>query len=264
MKQITSKENAIFKDALKLTRKKYRDMSGRFLLEGLKPLEDALQLGIEIERVFIDSELADGICASEPWIAKADQAACLLDRKLFRELSDTETSQGVISIAAQPTLRQEDLDEVFSNGNVVVLDRLQDPGNIGTIVRTAEAAGYRAVVTIKGSADLYSPKVVRAAAGSLLRMPVLALGSAEQAVEILHGYGKRITVSCLEDAANCFETDLTNHIALVIGNEGRGVGRTFMESADIRVMIPMEGHIESLNAAVAAGILMYQAVGGKI
>ena len=146
----------------------------------------------------------------------------------------------------------------MKGSNIVVLDRLQDPGNIGTIVRTAEAAGYRGIIVTAGSGDIYSPKVVRAAAGSLFRMPVLQVDDSMEAVNMLRKMNKRIVTAALDTDIYYYQTDLTENIALVIGNEGQGVSEVFMESSDIKVRIPMEGSIESLNAAVAAGILMYQ------
>ena len=259
MKQITSRENAIYKDVLKLTQKKYRDRSGLFLLEGVKALRDAVQLDFDVRRVFIDAGKINALLAEETWIAELENSICVLDRELFRGLSDTINSQGVVSVIAKPSGSADDMSEAFAGGNVVVLDRLQDPGNIGTIIRTAEAAGYSGVAVIKGTADVYAPKVVRAAAGSLLRMPVVFLEDAASAAELLHEQGKKLTVTSLVDAQDCFEADLRTGIALVIGNEGQGVSQDFLDLADIRVKIPMKGQIESLNAAVAAGILMYQA-----
>ena len=259
MKQITSKENAIYRDALKLTRKKYRDASGLFLLEGIKPLRDAADMGIRPERVFIDEAKTDEITGQEDWLGKAGFDICSLTGDLFGRLSDTEHSQGVVSVVAKPEYGPDELKEKIAAGNICVLDRLQDPGNIGTIIRTAEAAGYGGIAVIKGTADIYSPKVVRAAAGSLLRMPAVHFETAGSAAELLHGLGKKIMVTCLEDAADYLDADLTQDIALVIGNEGQGVSREFMDLADLKVKIPMKGQIESLNAAVAAGILMYQA-----
>ena len=264
MKHISSKENAIYKDALKLTRKKYRDQSGLFLLEGIKALKDETGAAVDVEHVFIDELKYDELSENDAWIIGLEDRTCLLDNRLFRELTDTETSQGVVSVVRKPEISKDDFKKLSSDGNVVVLDRLQDPGNIGTIIRTAEAAGYAGIVAVKGTADIYAPKIVRAAAGSLLRMPVIQCDNARSASELLHEAGKKLTVTCLAGASNCFEVDLTKNIALVIGNEGRGVSREFLDLADIRVMIPMRGRIESLNAAVAAGILMYQSVGGKI
>ena len=258
MKTIKSKDNTTYKAAVKLLKKKYRDETGLYLLEGVKPLEDALDMGIKVKTIF----LCEGILKAE---AFPEEICMALDKKLFENLSDTGTSQGVIAVAEQQIYSKEDFSEKVNGsceqdikGNIVIMDRLQDPGNIGTIIRTAEAAGYRGVMMIAGSGDVYSPKVVRAAAGSLFRMPIIKAADADDAASVVKALGLKLTVTCLENAEDCFDADLTENIALVIGNEGRGVSERLMELSDIRVKIPMAGSIESLNAAVAAGILMYQ------
>lgn len=253
MKTIKSKDNNIYKSAVKLTKKKYRDETGLYLLEGVKPLEDAFDMGIKVRSIFV--------CEGTDRAVAFDEKMCMmLDKTLFAKLSDTGTSQGIVAVAEQRRYSFEDFAETVSakSGNVIIMDRLQDPGNIGTIIRTAEAAGYSGVIMIAGSGDVYSPKVVRAAAGSLFRMPVIKAADAHEAAKMARRMNMKLTVTCLENAVNCFDADLTNGIALVIGNEGRGVSESLMELSDIRVKIPMQGSIESLNAAVAAGILMYQ------
>ncbi len=251
MKKISSKDNSIYKSALKLTKKKYRDETGKYLLEGVKPVEDAVNIGIDIDTVFI----SDG---ADMKVNLPENITIGLEKKLFESLSDTKTTQGVIAVVRKKSYSENEFAEMTAGGNIVVMDRLQDPGNIGTIIRTAEAAGYRGIVMISGSGDVYAPKVVRAAAGSLFRMPVMFMPDASGAAEMFKRLGRKIVVTSLDNSVNCFEADLTEDIALVIGNEGRGVSESFMNCADIKVKIPMEGSIESLNAAVAAGILMYQ------
>lgn len=253
MKIITSKDNQIYKNAVRLTKKKYRDESGMYLLEGIKPLNDALDMGISVRNIFVCD--GTGNTADYP-----EAITAVLDRKLFEKLSDTETSQGVIAVAEKLCCDAQTFANKagFEGSNIVVLDRLQDPGNIGTIVRTAEAAGYKGIMVVAGSGDIYSPKVVRAAAGSLFRMPVFFSETSEKAVMILRQMKKRIVTAALDADRFYYQTDLTENIALVIGNEGQGADEVFMKSSDIKIRIPMEGSIESLNAAVAAGILMYQ------
>lgn len=253
MKIITSKDNQIYKTAFRLTKKKYRDEYGLYLLEGIKPLNDALDMGISVRNIFI----CDGIGNS---MSFPDKITAVLDRKLFETLSDTGTSQGVIAVAEKLCYDQESfgINAGTEGSNIVVLDRLQDPGNIGTIVRTAEAAGYKGIMVIAGSGDIYSPKVVRAAAGSLFRMPVIFAENSSEAVTMLRQMNKRIVTAALDADRYYYQTDLKENIALVIGNEGQGADEVFMKSSDIKIRIPMEGSIESLNAAVAAGILMYQ------
>ena len=129
---------------------------------------------------------------------------------------------------------------------------------MGTIIRTAEAAGYGCVLLMAGCTDAYAPKVVRAAAGSLLRMPILQENDIAETAGRLQALHRKIAVTSLEEAQDYRDADLGENVALVIGNEGRGVRQEFLDIADIKIRIPMAGSIESLNAAVAAGILMYQ------
>ena len=265
MKVITSRENSTYKNACKLLRKKSRDQSGRYLLEGMKPLRDALETGLMIEKIFAceGTDLPD-------WIP--EDRALYLEKNLFRALSDTVTSQGIIAVAEKPGLDAAAFLAAAGGspckgrpapGHIVILDRLQDPGNAGTIIRTAEAAGFSGILCVSGSVDLYSPKVVRSAAGSLLRMPVLTDVSEEEAIRLMRESGRQLTVTALEKAEDCFAASVQGPCALVIGNEGRGVSPGFLAAADVRLTIPMAGKIESLNAAVAAGILMYRISRGR-
>ena len=249
MKKITSKDNPEYKKALKLTRKKYRDREGLYLIEGIKPLEDALQTGCSIEKIFVtEGEENHGF---------PESITDIISPALFAELSDTETSQGVIAV-----VRQQDpsgAEKMLSGGGrLLVLDRIQDPGNLGTMIRTAEAAGMAGVVLLKGCADVYSPKVVRAAAGSLFRMDIFTGAEEELLIDKLKNFDRKIVVTALEGASEYTDVTYDNNCAIVIGNEGQGVSRGFLEHADLKIKIPMAGAIESLNAAVAAGIIMYE------
>lgn len=140
------------------------------------------------------------------------------------------------------------------------MDRLQDPGNIGTIIRTAEAAGYKGIIIVKGTGDVYSPKVVRAAAGSVLRMPMIKAEEPEDVSAFCKEHGKRLIGTSVRNAKPFYQVDLTNNVALVIGNEGNGMSSELEDLSCENIMIPMEGDNESLNAAVAAGIIMYQSI----
>ena len=256
MREIRSKDNRIFKRCEQLTVRKYRDQSGRYLIEGENLLAEAVKNQAQIETVLV----REGY--ERPIPPGLESKLFLLDAKLFDRLAQTMTSQGILAVVVKDDHRKEDF-LAASGGNFIVLDRLQDPGNIGTILRTADAAGYRLAILMKGTADVYSPKVVRAATGSLFRMPVVSMASAKELVEFTRAAGKKLTATCL-DAARCYyEEDLTHDIALIIGNEGNGISQELIESSDIRIRIPMHGNIESLNAAVAAGVLMYEAVRGN-
>ncbi len=256
MKVITSRENSIYKQTAKLLRKKSRDETGQYLVEGTKPLRDALEMGLMIEKIFacIGKE-------PEDWIPR--EKCILLEEKLFSGLSDTVHSQGIIAVVRKPQMDRESFLARTVGRPLAVLDRIQDPGNAGTIIRTAEAAGCGGVIALRGSTDPYAPKVVRSAAGALFRMPLLTEVSEEDLVLLTHDSGRKLVVTALEGARDCFTAQIPPDAALVIGNEGSGVSSGLLEAADLRVMIPMQGKIESLNAAVAAGILMYRITEGK-
>ncbi len=254
MREIKSKDNRIYKTCEQLLLKKYRDRLGKYLIEGENLLEEAVKNGAEVETVLLRRG-----CEKLP-NSLADRAF-VLDEKLFDKLAQTETSQGIMAVVAKPETDKADF--VGQDGNFIVLDRLQDPGNIGTILRTADAAGYRLAIVMKGTADIFSPKTVRAATGSLFRMPVVFLDSVSELREFTKAAGKKLVATCFDTQRYYFDEDLTNNIALVIGNEGNGICEEIIESSDLKIKIPMQGNIESLNASVAAGILMYEAMRDK-
>lgn len=254
MREIKSKDNKIYKTCEQLLLKKYRDRLGKYLIEGENLLEEAVKNGAEVETVLLRLG-----CEKLP-SSLADRAF-VLDEKLFDKLAQTETSQGIMAVVAKP--KADKADFVGKDGNFIVLDRLQDPGNIGTILRTADAAGYSLAIVMKGTADIFSPKTVRAATGSLFRMPVVFLDSVSELREFTKAAGKKLVATCFDTQRYYFDEDLTNNIALVIGNEGNGICEEIIESSDLKIKIPMQGNIESLNASVAAGILMYEAMRDK-
>ena len=256
MREIRSKDNKIWKRCEQLMMRKYRDRSGLYLIEGENLLDEAIRNHVRIETVLVREDCQKALPP------EAADKAFLLDARLFDKLAQTVTSQGILAVVAKAEVRKEDFIGL-PGSNFIVLDRLQDPGNIGTILRTADAAGYRLAILMKGTADVYAPKVVRAATGSLFRMPVVSMASISELVDFSRAAGKKLTATCL-DAQRCYyDEDLTHDIALVIGNEGSGVAPALIESSELRIKIPMQGNIESLNAAVAAGVLMYEAMRGK-
>ena len=254
MKEITSKDNRIYKACEQLLLKKYRDKFGKYLIEGENLVEEALKTGSQIETALVRA-------GYDKVPKELSDRTFVLEEKLFNRLSQTETSQGMIAVVAKPKTKKEDY--IGGTGNFVVLDRLQDPGNIGTILRTADAAGYALAIAMKGTADIFSSKAVRAATGSLFRMPVVFMDSNSELVEFTRAAGRKLVATCFDTQRRYFDEDLTENIALIIGNEGNGICEELIESSDIKIKIPMHGNIESLNASVAAGILMYEAIRGK-
>ncbi|MDD6043477.1 MAG: RNA methyltransferase [Eubacteriaceae bacterium] len=259
MREIISKDNRIFKDAMKLSQKKYRDREGLYLVEGENLVEEALNYGLA-ETIFISSSRLDYYRDKGLMAEKWEKLAFAVEPKLFDKLAQTETSQGILAVVRK---REYGIDNLISDdcgkNNYVVLDRLQDPGNIGTIIRTAEGAGYSGVITLKGTADVFSPKTIRAAAGSVFRNPIIHVEDNRELRKLCDRLGLKLVVTSFDTDKFYFDEDLSENVALVIGNEGNGVSGELMNMADVKIKIPMQGRLESLNASIAAGILMYEA-----
>lgn len=289
MREIASDSNRQYKLFQKLATKKYRDRYGLYLIEGENLIREAVQNGAKIDSVIVrddaaekylraDGPLADGLLAmagaltagSSRTAADAAQTGpqpeiFVLSGRLFAALALTETSQGVLAAVRMPQLSLANIgpDHLKPGSNVLVLDRLQDQGNIGTVIRTADAAGYKAVIALKGTADLFAPKTVRAAAGSLFRVRLALAETEEELLRFTRAAGKKLAAACPAGSRYYYEEDLSHDIALVLGNEGNGISGSLLEKADVKIKIPMSGSIESLNVAAAAAILMYEAVRGR-
>lgn len=249
MREIRSKDNKVFKECQKLSQKKHRDKEGLYLIEGENLIAEVPEKDL-VYVFFREGQERRIFDLRNQYIVAA---------QLFDKLAQTETSQGILAVVRKPQLTAEDLASHIQKGdNIVVLDRLQDPGNIGTIIRTAEGAGYKGVITVKGTGDVFSPKTIRAAAGSVFRMPILQVEDNAALRALIDKTGKKLVVTGFHTDKYYYDEDLSGDIALVIGNEGNGVSDELMAMADIVVKIPMDGQLESLNASVAAGILMYE------
>ena len=255
IKEITSTKNRIFKLCCQLQSKKYRDKEDKYIIEGENLLEEAVKNNKKIYAIM----LREDVVLRDDFDIDSDTSVYSMPRKLFDMISQTETSQGIIAIVNKPHYDIESLKTIISDKDcIVVLDRLQDPGNIGTIIRTADAAGYKCVVALKGTADIFSPKVIRAATGSVFRVPIILAENCRELVKLVSELHLKIVATSLKAKDFYHNVNLTEGIALVIGNEGNGISDELVDIADIKIKIPMEGNIESLNASVAAGILMYE------
>lgn len=177
---------------------------------------------------------------------------------LFESVSDTDNPQGVLAVLG---LKRESMkDAALRDGIVVILDGIRDPGNMGTIIRTADAAGCAAVVVTNGCVDLFNPKVLRSTMGSVFHLPVLHCGNTLEAVDICRRKGFLVCASHIEGSVDIYDADLSGNVALVIGSEAEGVGDEVLDYSDMLIRIPMAGRAESLNAAVAAAVMIYEAV----
>ncbi len=258
MKKITSPDNEIYKSFARLYKRKHRDREGLYVIEGINLIEEAVKNGAALRSIFVRDDFEISALERITGDKEKDVPVYILSKALFDRTADTETPQGVAAVSEKPECSEERFFE--ETDNVIVLDRLQDPGNIGTVIRTADAAGFAGAVIIKGTADMFSPKTVRAAAGSLYRVHLLFADSPEDAVERLREHGRRIICTSPYAEKLFYDADMAEKAALVIGNEANGVCTELQDAADVNVRLPMEGTIESLNAAVAAAVVMYEAV----
>lgn len=256
MDQISSKDSQLYKLCKKLGERKHREALGLYLIEGEHLLIEALKSGVEPEFILLRND--GSFFALSERVTHVRQIS--IEPYLFDGLAQTETPQGVLAVVKKRVWNENTFFEIVENRNIAVLDRLQDPGNIGTIVRTAEAAGYGGLIAIKGTGDIYNPKTVRAATGSLFRLPVLFVDEARAALQMLKSHNKKTLATCAGGEKNYYDVNMTENVAVIIGNEGGGVSPIFIEGADIKVRIPMGGSVESLNVAVAAGILFYESL----
>lgn len=248
---ITSRENKIYKNLKFLQDKKQREKEGLFMVEGLRGVTDAIKNGLNPKTVV----LCEG---SEIQINSRD--VCVLAKKLFGEIAQTQTPQGIIAVFEIPKYNFSNIVS-SSNGFVILCEDVRDPGNLGTIIRTADAAGAAAVILGKGCCDLYNPKTVRSTVASIGSLPILRGIDAAEAAEKLKTMGYRIAAGALTDkSVGLYESDLSGKIAFVIGNEANGISDKMRDLSDILVKIPMNGRAESLNAAIAAAVMMYEKV----
>jgi TrmH family RNA methyltransferase len=244
---ISSVQNDFVRTARTLKDRKGRMEQGAFLVEGVKCVRELLEHMPLLLRTLIVTEDAEG-----EWAALAGalgRQAVVVAPHVMAAICDTKTPQGVAAVASLPEPPE------IGQGFIVALDDVQDPANVGTIIRTADAAGCSGVLLSEGSADPYGPKAVRASMGSLFHLPVVRTAMQQYLVGLGEA-GYKIVCASLDGKPD-FSLD-AEKTCLVIGNEARGISQEILSLSDVRVRIPIYGKAESLNAAVAAGILIYK------
>lgn len=259
---ITSSANSRVKQVIQWqTKAKERKKAGVFLTEGFKMYEEAPLESI-LEVYVAESALA----SLEKMDAKEEKMAVKLKKtgyevvadSLFKKMADTQTPQGILCVVKQPEYR---LEEILKQDRplLMILENLQDPGNLGTIIRTGEGAGITGVIMTAKTVDIFNPKVIRATMGSVFRVPFLYVEDMEDTLKKLKEKGIRTYAAHLAGREYYDSFSFTGGTAFLIGNEGNGLEKKTADLADSYLKIPMEGKVESLNAAIAASLLMYEA-----
>ncbi len=256
---ITSKDNQLIKFVAKLlSSKNFRKEQGLFVLEGARLCADAAFSGISAEYCFYTAQALEKYPEQVRVSIQCAQKAYEITGQVAQKICDTKTPQG-ISLVCPMLDKRFFLDKIKSTGRYLLLAGLQDPGNLGTILRTADAFAMDGVILTSDCPDLYSPKVIRSTMGGFFRQPVFLAEDALSCIRDLQQAGQRVYASVLdEEAQGLMQTGLSSGCTVVIGNEGRGLVPAVVEACTSRVYIEMQGQAESLNAAVAASIFMWE------
>lgn len=255
---IISTSNAKIKRIVQLRKKKKaRDAEGVFLVEGIRMFREIPEK--LLQEIYI-SESCEGKEGKE---IRRRASACgirpeLVSDGVFAYLSDTQTPQGILCVVGQLSYSLEEVADA-SCPHMLVLDRLQDPGNVGTILRTAEGAGVTGILLDGECADIYNPKTIRSTMGSIFRMPFYYIQDLEEGIRYLKKRGICTYAAHLEGKRAYDEEDYRKPCAFLIGNEGNGLRPEIADLADTYIRIPMAGEVESLNAAIASAVLMFEA-----
>ena len=261
MQVITSKDNDLIKNIKKLKEKKYRDAAGKYIIEGIKLIEEAINEKAEIETIVVCED-----CMKENSIDKklmyeiAKQNIIYVTSKVFSVITDVSNPQGILAV-----VRRNDKDSKvdYNEDVIIVLDGIQDPGNLGTILRTVDSANLKQIVLSKETADVYNSKVVRSTMGAIFRVNIVRSEDIVSELIKMKEHGFKVVVTSLDTDDSVYDIQYMKKV-IVIGNEANGVSKEVQEIADNKVKIPMLGKTESLNASVAAGIMIYEYVRAKL
>lgn len=253
--RVQSYSNKTLKLVLSLYTNKGRAKSGMFVIEGKKFVDE---LPLHWEASFY--VLSQTFFADNDITSYEGNADCyIVPDELFKRLADTTSPQGILAVAKQKIYQLEDI----LNGDnplIIVLEETNDPGNLGTILRIGDAAGVTGILLSTGCVDIYNPKVLRAAAGAVFHLPIVTDSNLSEDIPKLKEKGIRVYASNLQAASYPYSMPLDRASAIIIGNEARGISEATAACADYNVKLPMPGAAESLNASVACGILVYEAV----
>lgn len=256
---ITSLSNKAVKEVVQLSQKaKERNHQGLFVVEGVKMFKEAPS--DRIRKVYISQKAQEELYRL--YEEKLSGLPCeIVADEVFAKMSDTRTPQGILCLVEQYHYYMEDILSLKNKEHLllIILEDIQDPGNLGTIVRTGEGAGVDGIIMSSRTADIYNPKVIRSTMGSIYRVPFVYTQDLKETIKTLQDQKVSVFAAHLGGSKFYDEFDYRTHTAFLIGNEGNGLKEDTARCADNYLKIPMEGSVESLNAAVASSILMYEA-----
>jgi len=261
MQLITSKDNEMVKHIKKLADKKYRDKNNCYIIEGIKLVEEAIQEDAQIEKIVICEECTKTAEISKSLMYEIAKFDCIyVTEKIYKTLTQVINPQGIMAIIKKnkerPIIK-------YDEDVIIALDDIQDPGNLGTILRTVDSIGLKQLIVSKGTADVYNPKVVRSSMGAIFRVEVIEVENLKETIETMKRNNFELVVTSLQTESSIYDIDYNKKI-IVIGNEANGVSQEIQDMADRKIKIPMLGKTESLNASVATAIILYEYIRQKL
>lgn len=253
---ITSKDNEIIKHIKKLKEKKYREEYGEFIIEGAKMIEEAIAEKAKLKTIIIcDDCKTQGSLTNELMYEIAKFDCIYASEKVFNSITDVVNPQGIIAVVEKQAGDEIKID--YKSDIFLLLDNIQDPGNMGTILRTADSLDMKQIIVSNGTADVFNPKVVRSTMGAIFRVKVIEVESLSKTIKEMKKHKINVYATDLGTDKSIYDVDYKK-AAIVIGNEANGVSEEVLELANTKIKIPMIGKTESLNAAVASSITLYE------
>ena len=261
MQIISSKDNELVKHIKKLKDKKYRDESNEYVVEGVKLVEEAVKENAKIKQIIVCEDTTRTYEIPTHIMLEIAKYECIsVSDKIFNIITQVTNPQGIMAII-EKNAQNAKID--YTQDIIVVLDDVQDPGNLGTILRTVDSIGLNQIIVSKGTADAFNSKVVRSTMGAIFRIKIIEVENLAQAIKEMRKHHFKLMVTSLQTKNSIYDIDFNKKI-IVIGNEANGVSKEIQDMADEKAKIPMLGRTESLNASVAAGVVMYEYVRQKL
>ena len=252
---ITSKDNELIKHIRKLKEKKYRDEYGEFIVEGVKMIEEAIHEKADIKQIIICDDCKNqNMMTSEQLYDIAKYECIYVNEKIFNLITEVTNPQGILAIIKKAEKNENKID--YKENLFLILDNIQDPGNMGTILRTVDSLDMKQIIVSPGTTDCYNSKVVRSTMGAIFRVNIIER-DLEKIIKEMQKHEIKVFATDLKTEKTIYNVDFEK-TAIIIGNEAKGVSENVLKLADDRIKIPMKGKTESLNAAVATGIILYE------
>ncbi len=261
MQVISSKDNELIKHIKKLKDKKHRDESNEYIIEGVKLIEEAVKEKARIKKIIVCEDTTRTYEIPTHIMYEIAKYECVyVTDKIFASITQVTNPQGIMAIIEKG---DTDAQIDYTQDIIVALDDVQDPGNLGTILRTVDSIGLNQIIVSKGTADAFNSKVVRSTMGAIFRVKIIEVENLPQAIKEMRRHHFKLMVTSLQTDNSIYDIQFNKKI-IVIGNESNGVSKEIQEMADEKAKIPMLGKTESLNASVAAGVVMYEYVRQKL